>query len=95
MIQAYGKKILSMEFKSLIEAHDSNPLWFIQNPILIGNIKAQFLLTLLYQKRKEPKTIKAWQRKRYHVTKARKAHCNYLWRNPKKKMCLLIKVHEE
>ena len=40
MIQAHGKTILLMEFKSLIEAHDSNPLWFIQNPILIGNIKA-------------------------------------------------------
>ena len=33
-----------MEFKSIIEAHDSNPWQFIQSPILIGNIKAQFLL---------------------------------------------------
>ena len=38
------KQILSMEFKSIIEAHDSNPWRFIQTPILIDNIKAQFLL---------------------------------------------------
>ena len=39
-----AKQILSMEFKSIIEAHDSNQWRFIQSPILIGNIKAQFLL---------------------------------------------------
>ena len=73
-IQVYGKTILSMEFKSIIEAHDSNPWQFIhpkpnshwqyqkpnsylqyQNPILIGNIKAQFSLALLYQKEKSPR----------------------------------------
>ena len=53
MIQVYGKTILSMEFKSIIKARDSNPWQFIhpkpnshwqhQSPILIG-IKAQFLL---------------------------------------------------
>ena len=51
MIQIHGKTILSMEFKSIIKAHDSNPWQFIhqkpnshwqhQNPILIGNIKTQ------------------------------------------------------
>ena len=54
MIQVHGKTILSMEFKSIIKAHDSNPWQFIhpkpnshwqhQSPILIGNIIAQFLL---------------------------------------------------
>ena len=49
MIQVHGKTILSMEFKSMIKAHDLNPWQFIypkpnfhwqhQNPILIGNIK--------------------------------------------------------
>ena len=83
MIQVHGKTILSMEFKSIIKAHDSNPWQFIhpkpnfhwqyqkpnshwqhQNLILIGNIKAQFLLAtsktqfslaLLYQKEKSPR----------------------------------------
>ena len=50
MIQVHGKTILSMEFKSMIKAHDLNPWQFIypkpnfhwqhQNPILIGNIKS-------------------------------------------------------
>ena len=49
MIQVHGKTILSMEFKSMIKAHDLNSWQFIypkpnfhwqhQNPILIGNIK--------------------------------------------------------
>ena len=62
MIQVHGKTILSMEFKSIIKAHDSNPWQFIhpkpnshwqhQNPIPIGNVKAQFSLALLYQKEK-------------------------------------------
>ena len=56
MIQVYGKTILSMEFKSITKAHNTNPWQFIhpkansywqyQNPILIGNIKAQFLLVI-------------------------------------------------
>ena len=91
----WQNKFYQWNSKFLIEADDSNPWQFIQSPILIGNIKAQFSLALLYQKRKEPKTIKAWQRKKYHVTEARKAHCKYLWRNPKTNVCLLIKVHEE
>ena len=56
MIQVHGKTILSMEFKSITKAHDSNPQQFSlaiskpnshlqhQSPILIGNIRAQFLL---------------------------------------------------
>ena len=54
MIQVHGKTILSMEFKSIIKAHDLNPWQFIhpkpnsywqyQSSILIGNIKAQFLI---------------------------------------------------
>ena len=56
MIQVHCKTILSMEFKSMIKAHDLNPWQFIypnpnfhwqhQNPILISNIKAQFLLAI-------------------------------------------------
>ena len=65
MIQVHGKTILSMEFKSIIKARDSNPWQFIhqkpnshwqhQSPIPIGNIKAQFSLALLYQKEKSPR----------------------------------------
>ena len=72
MIQVHSKTILSMEFKSIIKAHDSNPWQFIhpkpnshwqhQNPIPIGNVKAQFSLALLYQK-EELQIINAWQRK--------------------------------
>ena len=50
-----AKQILSMEFKSIIEAHNSNPWRFIQSLILIGNIKAQFSLALLNQKEKSPR----------------------------------------
>ena len=56
MIQVRCKTILSMEFKSIIKAHDLNPWQFIypnpnfhwqhQSPILIGNIKAQFSLAI-------------------------------------------------
>ena len=52
MIQVHGKTILSMEFKSMIKAHDLNSWQFIypkpnshwqyQNPIFIGNIKPNF-----------------------------------------------------
>ena len=55
MIQVHGKTILSMKFKSIIKAHDSNPwkfihpkpnfYWQYQSPTSIGNIKAQFSLT--------------------------------------------------
>ena len=44
----------------MIQTHGNS---FIQSPILIDNIKAQFSLALLYQKEKEPKIINAWQRK--------------------------------
>ena len=54
MIQVHGKTILSMEFKSMIKAHDLNSWQFIypklnsywqhQSLILISNIKTQFLL---------------------------------------------------
>ena len=77
MIQVHDKIILSMGFKSIIKAHDLNPWQFIhskpnshwqhQSSILIGNIKTQFLLGLLYQKEKKPKIINAWQRKNIMV----------------------------
>ena len=56
MIQVHGKTILSVEFKSIIKAHDLNPWQFIypkpnshwqyQNSIFISNIKAQFSLAI-------------------------------------------------
>ena len=56
MIQVHGKKNLSMEFKSMIKAHDLNPWQFIypkpnfhwqyQNSIFIDKIKAQFSLAI-------------------------------------------------
>ena len=52
MIQVHGKTILSMEFKSMIKAHDLNSWQFIypklnshwqhQSSIFIGNIKAHW-----------------------------------------------------
>ena len=52
MIEVHGKTILSMEFKSMIKAHDLNSWQFIypkpnshwqhQSPIFIGNIKAHW-----------------------------------------------------
>ena len=68
-----------------------NSHWQHQNPILIGttlsksliligNIKAQFSLALLYQKEKEPKIINAWQRKNIMVKccRGKKDHGNHL-----------------
>ena len=56
MIQIHGKTILSMEFKSIIKTHDSNPWQFIhpkpnshwqyQSSILIDNIKVQLPLAI-------------------------------------------------
>ena len=56
MIQIYGKTILLMEFKSIVKTYGLNLWQFIypkfnshwqyQNPILIGNIKTQFSLTI-------------------------------------------------
>ena len=56
MIQAHGKTILSMEFTSMIKAHDLNPWQFIypklnshlqhQSLILIDNIKTPFSLVI-------------------------------------------------
>ena len=40
----WQNKFYQWNSKSLIEAHDSNSWQFIQSPILIGNIKAQFSL---------------------------------------------------
>ena len=54
-LKSMAKKILSIEFKSIIETHDSNLWRFIQSLILIGNIIAQFSLALLYQKKKSPR----------------------------------------
>ena len=55
MIQVHDKTILSMEFKSIIKAHDLNSWQFIypkpnshwqyQSSILTGNIKTQFSFT--------------------------------------------------
>ena len=54
MIQVHGKTILSMEFKSMIKAHDLNPYQFIypnsnfhwqhQSLILISNIKSPIFI---------------------------------------------------
>ena len=75
IIQVHGKTILSMKFKSIIKAYDSNQWQFIhpkpnshwqhQSPILIGNIKTQFSLALLYKKEKSPRLSNTWQRKKY------------------------------
>ena len=56
MIRVHGKKNLSMEFKSMIKAHDLNLWQFIypkpnfhwqhQDPIFIGHIKTQFSLAI-------------------------------------------------
>ena len=94
MIQVQGKTILSMEFKSIIKAHDlihqkPNSYWQYKNSILIGNIKAQFSLAI--SKYNFSLAISKpnfyWQRaqdyqllakKKYYVTIARKDHDNHL-----------------
>ena len=60
-------------FINEIQIHNQSP-WFkpmaiysSKSPILIGNIKTQFSLALLYQKEKESKIINAWQRKNIMV----------------------------
>ena len=52
MIQAHGDS-----FKAQFSLATSKPNfhWQHQNPIFIGNIKAQFSLALLYQKEKSPR----------------------------------------
>ena len=50
----WQNKFYQWNSKSLIEAHDSNSWQFIQSPILIDNIKAQFLLAT-------PKPNSHWQ----------------------------------
>ena len=80
----WQNKFYQWNSKSLIEADDSNPWQFIQSPILIGNIKAQFSLALSYQKRKEPKTIKAWQRKKIMLPK-QKGPLQVFMKKPKNK----------
>ena len=103
MIQVHGKTILSMEFKSIIKAHDSNPWQFIHpkpnfhwqyqkpnshwqhpSPILIGNIKSPIFIAITLSKRKEPKIINTWQRKKYHVKMLlwqKRTMAIILWRN--------------
>ena len=88
IIQVHGKTILSMKFKSIIKAYDSNPWQFIhpkpnshwqhQSPILIGNIKTQFSLALFYQKEKSPRLSNTWQRKKYiMLSQQKKDHGNH------------------
>ena len=85
MIQVHGKTILSVEFKFIIKAHDSNPWRFIhpkpnshwqyQSPILISNIKAQFLLATskpnfhwhYFIKKKRVQDYQRLAKKKYHV----------------------------
>ena len=59
-----------------------------QSPILIGNNQSLiFINTTLSKKEKSLRLSKLGNIYIYiyHVTKARKAHCKYSWRNPKKK----------
>ena len=76
MIQVHCKTILSMEFKSIIKTHDSNPWQFIHpKPNLIGNIKAQFLLATskpnfhwhYFIKKKKAQDYQRLAKKKYHV----------------------------
>ena len=84
--KSMAKQISLMEFKSIIEAHDSNPWRFIQNPILIGNIKAQFSLATsnlnshwhYFIKKKRAQDYQRLAKKKYHSTVARKDHGNHL-----------------
>ena len=59
----------------------SNSYWQHPNPILIGNIKSPIFIGITLSKRKEPKIINAWQRKKYHVKMLlwqKKDHGNHL-----------------
>ena len=51
----------------LLTTSKLNSYWQYQIPILIGNIKSPIFIGTTLSKRKEPKIINAWQRKKYHV----------------------------
>ena len=52
MIQTHGN---SFKAQFSLATSKLNTHWQHQNPILIGNIKTQFSLALLYQKEKSPR----------------------------------------
>ena len=92
-----SKSLIEAQF--LLAISKPNSHWQHQNPILIGNNRSPILIgnnqslifinTTLSKKEKSLRLSKLGKKNIYiyiyHVTKARKAHCKYSWRNPKKK----------
>ena len=74
MIQTHGN---SFKAQFSLATSKLNTHWQYQNPILIGNIKTQFSLALLYQKEKSPR-LSTLDKEKYHVIVARKDHGNHL-----------------
>ena len=61
-----------------------NSDWQYQSPILIVNIKSPIFIGTTLSKRKEPKIINTWQRKKYHVKMLawqKRTMAIILWRN--------------
>ena len=61
-----------------------NSYWQHPSPILIGNIKSPIFIGTTLSKRKEPKIINAWQRKKYHVKMLlwqKRTMAIIIWRN--------------
>ena len=75
----FSLTILKAQFSLAISKPNSD--WQHPSPILIGNIKKSILIGTTLSKRKEPKIINAWQRKKYHVKMLlwqKKDHGNHL-----------------
>ena len=65
----------------LLATSKLNSYWQHPSLILIGNIKNLIFIGTTLSKRKEPKIINAWQRKKYHVKMLlwqKKDHGNHL-----------------
>ena len=75
---------INIKAQFLLATLKPNFHWQNQSSILIGNIKAQFFINY-FIKKKRAQDYQRLAKKKYHATVARKAHCKYLWRNPKKK----------
>ena len=68
----------------LLAISKPNSYWQHQNPIPIGNIKSPIFISTTLSKRKEPKIINTWQRKKYHVKMLlwqKRTMAIILWRN--------------
>ena len=74
----------NIKIQFLLAISKPNFYWQHQSPIPIGNIKNPIFIGTTLSKRKEPKIINAWQRKKYHVKMLlwqKRTMLIILWRN--------------